>query len=620
MNTEDWDAVTEAGVLEVVQEPVAGYCTTTLAQGFAGGARDSDLLEVKLPPTILELPSFAFANRNLLENVDFGGTDKVSPALEKIGGSAFGWSLVKSADLSSLVNLKEIGASAFQGSRLSTLVLPEGLETIGEHAFGMSGIVGNVAIPSSVTTIGDGAFTANAPLALTLTRPEAMALGDRVLEGADTFLFYPDSVSWRENPAIVRLGDRARPLGAGKTAIGYMRMVFTDPQTTQPRGAAGSVDESLRTVTFADVPDGVGEAEPLTLFGGTAISPVQGEKVTFASAGWASTTVKITPWDGGDPVEWTVVIPRGVAPEVKRPYAGADRLETSCLAAGDLVEGEPLVIANGWSYADAAAGAGSLWGTNGALILTGANALNPCVKEKMMANPPEKVIIAGGNGVVSAAVKASLDAIAKELPGNVRVERLSGDNRYETAARIAEGTIPMERGSIVVTSGVAEADQATSANLAQAAGGPVVYLPSDATTTPEWLINIIQMFKIRDIRVVGGALVSNEALMADLGSRFHTVPVAGANRYETAAMASAEWGTILKFSHVALTNGADPIDGLAAAARVGQQRAPLLQTPANCLDLYSAGVIARNPITTMTLLGGPGAVSDDVGQMKRCGA
>ena len=79
-------------------------------------------------------------------------------------------------------NVKEIGASAFYGCALRSIKLPEGLETIGNTAFGNTSYLTSIEIPSTVTSIGHNAFWLNSGL------KEVKILSKNITIGYDAFL------------------------------------------------------------------------------------------------------------------------------------------------------------------------------------------------------------------------------------------------------------------------------------------------------------------------------------------------------------------------------------------------------------------------------------------------
>lgn len=87
-------------------------------------------------------------------------TLKLGASLTSIGNSAFNSTSirnVKFAELGDGVSLT-IGNSAFAWCGIKSIELPEGLATIGDHAFAYNSLSGSLVIPDSVTDIGQYAF------------------------------------------------------------------------------------------------------------------------------------------------------------------------------------------------------------------------------------------------------------------------------------------------------------------------------------------------------------------------------------------------------------------------------------------------------------------------------
>lgn len=149
------------------------------------GAFSNNLLtEVSLPSTVKSLGGGAFTNNNFPEEsamiyaqkadgnpdyskiLGYGGTSKsiVIPGekdgviLKTIGGSAF-----RSLKLTSVTipdSVESIEGAAFDGNSLTSIVLPSGLKSIGGMAFTGNKLT-SLTIPSSVTTISERAFNNN---------------------------------------------------------------------------------------------------------------------------------------------------------------------------------------------------------------------------------------------------------------------------------------------------------------------------------------------------------------------------------------------------------------------------------------------------------------------------
>eukprot|EP00980_Cylindrotheca_fusiformis_P006750 scaffold1405_cov92-Cylindrotheca_fusiformis.AAC.2 len=117
---------------------------------------------VKIADTVTKIPDYAFNGYRELEEVI------LSSSVQVIGGHAFNgcWKLKsilyqgqEKEEVGIPSNVKVIDWWVFDGCELiENLVLNEGLEQIGEWAFGSLESLTEVDIPSTVVTIGEGAF------------------------------------------------------------------------------------------------------------------------------------------------------------------------------------------------------------------------------------------------------------------------------------------------------------------------------------------------------------------------------------------------------------------------------------------------------------------------------
>src|SRR5947209_17683341 len=155
--------------------------------------------------------------------------------------------------------------------------------------------------------------------------------------------------------------------------------------------------------------------------------------------------------------------------------AGTDRYATaSAVAANAFAAGAPsAVIARGDAFPDALAGRYLAGIAAGPLPLTQSDALPPATKDRLTALGVKSVFLLGGTGAISQAVQ---DDLAKTYT----VTRVGGNNRYDTASRIAQITNPAGIGTIggsktaIVASGETFPDALAAGPAAFAGRFPIV--------------------------------------------------------------------------------------------------------------------------------------------------
>ncbi|WLR41774.1 cell wall-binding repeat-containing protein [Bacillus carboniphilus] len=119
---------------------------------------------------------------------------------------------------------------------------------------------------------------------------------------------------------------------------------------------------------------------------------------------------------------------------------GADRFETSVEISKDGWDTSDIVLlARGDNYADALAGVPLSHKLDAPLLLTESDSLTDVTMDEISRLNASKVIILGGEVAISEDVKASL----KDM--GISVERIAGQDRYETAQKIAEVILQTEQ-------------------------------------------------------------------------------------------------------------------------------------------------------------------------------
>ncbi|HEY3926269.1 MAG TPA: cell wall-binding repeat-containing protein [Acidothermaceae bacterium] len=167
--------------------------------------------------------------------------------------------------------------------------------------------------------------------------------------------------------------------------------------------------------------------------------------------------------------------------------AGADRYATAADLAASFPSGSPVYIATGLSFPDALGATAAATLQHAAILLTDPNTLPASTAAALAALMPESITIIGGATAVSAGVAASLAAYSP------MVTRISGSDRYATAAQLAANAFPDATG-FFVASGSGFADALTGGPVAGKLGEPLLLatptcLPASSTAVEAAALN-----------------------------------------------------------------------------------------------------------------------------------
>lgn len=295
-------------------------------------------------------------------------------------------------------------------------------------------------------------------------------------------------------------------------------------------------------------------------------------------------------------------------PESPRLW-GSDRYETALKVsqAGWTSGSDYAVIASGEGYADALCAAPLAKVNNAPILLTQKDSLSQNTLEELKRLNVKHVYIIGGQAVVSQAVE---DQIKSQITSDI--QRLSGQNRYETSVKVAEklGTVS----KVVLASGEGYADALSAAPVAAIEGMPILLTPSSTLAQPT--VHYIKANTgITKTYVIGGtASVSDAAASAAPGAQRFS----GVDRYATNAAVINGFAADFDFSnaYVALGNGPagnEFADALAGSALAAKNKNPLIIT-GKTLSSDTENII-KNKLTTtstITVLGGTANLSDDL--------
>ncbi|MEV7527455.1 cell wall-binding repeat-containing protein [Agrococcus sediminis] len=278
--------------------------------------------------------------------------------------------------------------------------------------------------------------------------------------------------------------------------------------------------------------------------------------------------------------------------------AGDDRYATSAeIARAGYPNGAGRVfIAGGEGFADALSAGAAAARLRAPLLLTQRDALPTTVRAELVRLRPTQIVVVGSTPSVSAAVERQLADIAP-------VTRLGGANRFETSAMIAQFAFPAgSTSNAFIATGRNFPDALSAGPVAALRGAPVLLVDGTSGSVHASGLAVMQRLGVRRVTVIGGEPSVSEALVDSLRATRTVERIAGANRYQTAALVNAAFGATP--SRMYLASGERFPDALAASAVAGAQRVPLYLTGASCVVPEVQAEHVRLGAPPVVLLGG----------------
>ena len=195
--------------------------------------------------------------------------------------------------------------------------------------------------------------------------------------------------------------------------------------------------------------------------------------------------------------------------------AGYDRYETSYQIANTLgTSPSTVVIASGESFPDALSISSFAANKGWPILLTSKNTLPSSVKNFLTAKVPSKIYIVGGTGVISSNVEAQVQSFAPQAT----IERLAGQDRFDTNAIIVQKFAPSPKNLYIATGNVF-ADALVGSSLASKNGDPILLIESTSSTPPTAVgdyINLVNTNTNPDIVALGGTAVVSNSILSNI--------------------------------------------------------------------------------------------------------
>ncbi|MDE6401072.1 MAG: leucine-rich repeat domain-containing protein, partial [Clostridiales bacterium] len=170
-------SVTVPNTVELIENAAFQDCTKLSTVTFAAGNDNADMViadgtssnsmfrgtaisAIDFPARLVYLGAYAFYKCEFISNVTFAENSRLNEIAEYAFKFEFTGKTSRMTSIDLPDSLTEIGAYAFEKTKLASIVLPSKLMTIGKYAFAYNELSGELIIPASVITIDKNAFEA----------------------------------------------------------------------------------------------------------------------------------------------------------------------------------------------------------------------------------------------------------------------------------------------------------------------------------------------------------------------------------------------------------------------------------------------------------------------------
>jgi putative cell wall-binding protein len=308
--------------------------------------------------------------------------------------------------------------------------------------------------------------------------------------------------------------------------------------------------------------------------------------------------------------------PGGAWTRSPQRIAGINRYQTSVdLSRAAFPDGATTaVLVSGEAFPDGLAAGPLAALRTGPILLTGRDAAPDTVLAELTRLKVTGITVVGGSAAVSDDVLSTVTGATGVVP-----ERIAGDNRFDTAAKVA-AAFPAGGSTTYVASGVDFPD-ALTAGAAAANVGAALLLVSPVGASPA-VTEALARLQPAEVRVLGGSAAVSDDVLSQLRAVVPNVRrIAGENRYATAQAVAGTWmqgPTGKKPAEAFVATGDSFPDALAAAPLAAKRGAPILLTAAPCAPQATVDVLRDLGWPDVTIIGGASVVSSASGNAVPC--
>jgi putative cell wall-binding protein len=308
---------------------------------------------------------------------------------------------------------------------------------------------------------------------------------------------------------------------------------------------------------------------------------------------------------------------------------GSDRIDTAIQQAlkGWTTGASTVVLARADDFPDALAGVPLAAKLDAPVLLTPSNELDVRVQKALQTLKPDKVYLLGGEGALGSKISTKLQDLGWGMEKQIR---LSGVNRYETAASIALEAArasatthtssvslsePVE--AVAIATGENFPDALSIASIAGAKQMPI--LLTEPKELPQETLKVLMDLQPKKVYIIGGEGAITTLVQAKIQSQLNLpasslIRLNGASRYDT--MAAVTQAFAGENQSLSFATGEDFPDALAGAALAARVNSTVILLPKTSLEEYPNLKIAIdqhpwNSTAQPYIFGGAGAISGE---------
>lgn len=294
------------------------------------------------------------------------------------------------------------------------------------------------------------------------------------------------------------------------------------------------------------------------------------------------------------------------AQDTTKRLGGQNRYQTAVAVSKEGWEKSSyVVLATGQNFPDAIVVAPLAMKYDAPILLTEKNALNEDTKRELLRLGTQNIFIVGGQGVITSTVESQIKSL------NIKVTRLAGKDRYETAVKVAEmmGNI----NEVMLATGEDFPDALSVAPAAAKMGIPILLIRPKKI--PECAIKYLNTKPITKAYIVGDETIASGDIVKPFPFTYGNIY--GTDRYKTNQDAIIRFQDILNSNTFYVATGDNYADALTCSVLAAKNNSPILYLEDQAwmsakfiyytFNLY----IKDRPFTTPIILGGEGVINSD---------